>query len=75
MYSSAPPEILIFAGVIVFLVMSFTLSIFEKQFPKPLQYLFQIAALAGFGQIWANYKHSIPRTKAKAFMLTDTLEK
>jgi hypothetical protein len=55
MYSSAPPEIFMFMGINVFLVMSFSISIFEEEFPKPLPYVFQIAALAGFGQIWANY--------------------
>jgi hypothetical protein len=55
MYSSAPPEIFMFMGINVFLVMSFSISIFEEQFPKPLPYVFQIVALAGFGQIWANY--------------------
>ena len=55
MYSSAPPEIFMFMGINLFLVMSFSISIFEKQFPKPLPYIFQIAALAGFGQIWMNY--------------------
>jgi len=55
MYSSAPPEIFMFMGINLFLVMSFSISLFEEQFPKPLPYVFQIAALAGFGQIWANY--------------------
>ncbi|MGZ4850555.1 MAG: hypothetical protein ACXV2C_04145, partial [Candidatus Bathyarchaeia archaeon] len=55
MYSSAPPEIFMFMGINVFLVMSFSISFFEEQFPKPLPYVLQIAALAGFGQIWMHY--------------------
>jgi hypothetical protein len=55
MYSSAPPEIFMFMGINVFLVMSFSISIFEEQFSKALPYVLQIAALAGFGQIWMNY--------------------
>ena len=55
MYSSAPPEVFMFIGVNVFIAMSLLISIFEEPFPKALPYVFQIAALAGFGQIWANY--------------------
>jgi hypothetical protein len=55
MVPNAPPEIFMFMGINVFLVMSFSISIFEEQFPKPLPYILQIAALAGFGQIWMNY--------------------
>jgi len=55
MYSSAPPEIFLFIGINVFLVLSFSISIFEEQFPKTLPYILQIAALEGFGQIWINY--------------------
>lgn len=55
MSSSIPPEIFMFIGVNVFVALSLIISIFDGSFPKPLPYIFQIAALAGFGQIWANY--------------------
>jgi hypothetical protein len=50
-----PPELFVFIGVNVFVAMSLLTSIFDGSFPNPLPYIFQIAALAGFGQIWANY--------------------
>mgnify|MGYP007100543708 CR=1 FL=1 len=50
-----PPELFILIGVNVFVAISLLTSIFDGPFPTTLPYVFQIAALAGFGQIWANY--------------------
>ncbi|MDI6904021.1 MAG: hypothetical protein QMD13_00795 [Candidatus Bathyarchaeia archaeon] len=35
--------------------MSLLTSLFDGPFPRAVPYFFQIAALAGFGQIWVNY--------------------
>lgn len=50
-----PPELFILIGVNVFVAISLLTSIFDGPFPTTLPYVFQIAALAGFGQIWVNY--------------------
>lgn len=42
-------------GVNVFVALSLLTSIFDGPFPMCVPYVFQIAALAGFGQIWVNY--------------------
>ncbi|MEM3829015.1 MAG: hypothetical protein QXP36_07375 [Conexivisphaerales archaeon] len=50
-----PPELFILVGVNVFVALSLLTSIFDGLFPAAVPYVFQIAALAGFGQIWMNY--------------------
>lgn len=50
-----PPELFILVGVNVFVALSLLTSIFDGLFLMRVPYVFQIAALAGFGQIWVNY--------------------
>jgi len=50
-----PPELFILMGVNVFVALSLLTSVFDSSFPKSVPYVFQIAALAGFGEIWVNY--------------------
>jgi len=42
-------------GVNVFVALSLLTSLFDCPFPTAVPYVYQIAALAGFGQIWVNY--------------------
>jgi hypothetical protein len=49
-----PPELFILVGVNVFVALSLLTSIFDEPFPTATPYVFQIAAIIGFGQIWAN---------------------
>jgi len=42
-------------GVNVFVALSLLTSIFDGPFPAAVPYVFHMAALAGFGQIWVNY--------------------
>lgn len=55
MASGTPPKIFMFTGINAFLVMSFSISVFDKQFPKLLPCVLQIATLAGFSQMRLNY--------------------
>jgi len=50
-----PPELFILVGVNVFVALSLLASIFDGLFPTAVPYVFQVAAFAGFGQIWVNY--------------------
>ena len=50
--SMLPPELLMLIGVNVFVALSLVTSIFDHHFPVRIPYVFQIAALAGFGLIW-----------------------
>lgn len=50
-----PPELFILIGVNIFVAISLLTSLFDRPFPMAIPYVFQIAALAGFGQIWVNY--------------------
>jgi hypothetical protein len=50
-----PPEAFLFVGVDCFVAISLLASLFERSFPTATSYIYQTAALAGFGQIWANY--------------------
>jgi hypothetical protein len=50
-----PPELLTLIGVNVFVALSLLTSLFDWLFPGKVPYVFQIAALAGFGLIWVNY--------------------
>ncbi|MEM2568150.1 MAG: hypothetical protein QXH20_06765 [Candidatus Bathyarchaeia archaeon] len=50
-----PPELFILVGVNIFVVLSLLTSIFDGPFPPAVPYVFQIAALAGFGLIWVDY--------------------
>ena len=50
-----PPELFILVGVNVFVALSLLTSIFDGSSPMVAPYIFQIAALAGFGQIWVGY--------------------
>lgn len=50
-----PPELLMLLGINVCVILSLVTSIFDKPFPLAVPYVFQIVALAGFGQIYVNY--------------------
>lgn len=50
-----PPELFVLVGVNVFVALSLLTSLLDGPFPQAVPYFFQIAALAGFGQIWVNY--------------------
>lgn len=50
-----PSELFILMGINVFVALSLLTSIFDGPFPEAAPYIFQIAALSGFGQIWINY--------------------
>lgn len=50
-----PPELLMLFGINVCVILSLVTSIFDKPFPLAVPYVFQIVALAGFGQIYVNY--------------------
>jgi len=50
-----PPELFILVGINVFVALSLLTSLFDGSFPKALPYVYMLAALAGFGQIWVNY--------------------
>jgi len=50
-----PPELFILIGVNVFVALSLLTSLFDGPFPMAVPYVCQIAALAGFGQIWVSY--------------------
>lgn len=50
-----PPETFILIGITVFVALSLLASLFDRVFPAAVPYVYQIAALAGFGIIWANY--------------------
>lgn len=50
-----PAELFVLTGINVFVALSLLTSIFDRGFPRVLPYLFSIAALAGFGQIWVSY--------------------
>ena len=55
-----PPELLMFIGIDFFVAMSLLSALLEKMFPVALPYVYQIAALAGFGQIWVDYAFLFP---------------
>jgi len=50
-----PAELFVLIGINVFVALSLLTSIFDRGFPRVIPYIFQIAALAGFGQIWVSY--------------------
>lgn len=50
-----PPELFILVGVNVYVALSLLTSVFDGPFSAAVPFIFQIAALAGFGQIWVNY--------------------
>jgi len=50
-----PPELFILTGINVFVALSLITSVFDGSFPTVVPYVFQIAALAGFGLIWVSY--------------------
>lgn len=50
-----PPELFILVGVNIFVALSLLSSIFDEPFPTATPYIFQVAALTGFGQIWASF--------------------
>lgn len=50
-----PPELFMLVGINVFVALSLLTSLFDGPFPLAVPYVFQIVALAGFGQIWVNY--------------------
>jgi hypothetical protein len=50
-----PPELFVISGLNVFVILSLLTAIFDEIFPKAVPYVLQIAALAGFGQMWVNY--------------------
>jgi hypothetical protein len=49
-----PPELFILVGINIFVALSLLTSLFDDPFPLAVPYVFQIAALAGFGQIWVD---------------------
>lgn len=55
-----PSELFIMIGINVFIALSLLASLFDKPFPKAVPYVYQIAALAGFGQLWINYTFLSP---------------
>jgi hypothetical protein len=63
--SMLPPELLMLIGVNVFVALSLVTSIFDHHFPVRIPYVFQIAALAGFGLIWVNYAFFISSVEAR----------
>jgi hypothetical protein len=50
-----PPELFILLGINFFVALSILTSLFDSPFPMAVPFVSQIAALAGFGQIWVNY--------------------
>jgi hypothetical protein len=46
-----PPELFALLGVNVFLAISLLTCLLDKYFPGPLPYMYQLAALTGFGQL------------------------
>jgi hypothetical protein len=50
-----PPEVFVLVGITVFVALSLLTSLFDCSFPAVVPYVYQIAALAGFGQIWMSY--------------------
>jgi len=48
------PELLLLVAVDVFLVLSLLTCLLEGEFPTPVPYLLQLAALAGFGQTYVS---------------------
>jgi len=50
-----PSELFIMVGINVFVALSLLTSLFDEPFPKVVPYVYQLAALAGFGQFWVNY--------------------
>jgi hypothetical protein len=49
-----PPELFILVGINVFVALSLLTSLFDDPFPLAVPYVYQIAGLAGYGQIWVN---------------------
>jgi hypothetical protein len=49
-----PSELFILIGLNVFIALSLLTSLFDKPFPTVIPYVYQIAALAGFGAFWAS---------------------
>ncbi len=60
-----PPELLLFMGIDLFVALSLLAALVEKAFPAVLPYLYHVAALAGFGQIWLNYAFLLPFVEAR----------
>lgn len=54
MSSPLQPEFFTLVGIDLFLAMSLLTCLLEKQFPWQLPYIYQLAALAGFGQLLTN---------------------
>jgi hypothetical protein len=50
-----PAELLILIGINVFVALSLLTSLFDAPFPTAVPYVYQIAALVGFGLLWVNY--------------------
>lgn len=48
-----PSELFILIGLNIFVALSLLTSLFDKPFPTVIPYVYQIAALAGFGVSWA----------------------
>jgi hypothetical protein len=45
------PEFFVLLGIIIFLAMSLLSALLDNNLPSPLQYIFQIAAIAGLGEL------------------------
>ena len=50
-----PPELFTLIGINAFLAVSLLTSLFDERFPVAVPYVYEGAALAGFGQIWISY--------------------
>jgi len=50
-----PPELFTLMGINAFLAVSLLTSLFDERFPVAVPYVYEGAALAGFGQIWISY--------------------
>ncbi|MEM0057735.1 MAG: hypothetical protein QXG09_02535 [Candidatus Bathyarchaeia archaeon] len=60
-----PPELFLFIGIDLFVALSLLASLFERVFPTMFPYVYHVAALAGFGQIWVNYTFLLPFAEAR----------
>jgi len=57
------PEVYGFTGIVLFVILSIFTAIFDKHYPKETPYLYQAAALAGFGQLAYNSMNSYLQTR------------
>lgn len=58
MASELQPEFFSLLGINIFLALSLLTCLFEKNFPTAIPYVYQSAALFGFGQLWISKEFS-----------------